>query len=227
MEKLSSNILTIRYSLYQIFFFTVSAGTAGFATTYLQAKGFRTAQVGTILAVTNILSCVIQPLLGDFVDRFHSFVLPKMIAALLLCCLGCFAFIQIFHPAAVLFGFLYVAGGLAISLTVPLSNSLCAYYSKKNFPINFGIGAGVGSLSYSFASLGIGYVIARLGADWMIWIVLCSLILQIVLVAGYPQINSERTGKRDADTGEPEQSVSILMFWRKYIFFPLRFWVSC
>lgn len=204
-----------------MFFFITSAGTAAFAATYLQDKGFRTAQVGIILAVTNILSCVIQPLLGDFADRFHSFVLPKMIAALLLCSLGCFAFIQIFHPVAGLFGLLYVIGGVAVSVTVPLSNSLCAYYTKKGFPINFGIGASVGSLSYSFASLGIGYVIAQLGADWMIWIAMCSLILQIVLTSGYPQINPERTGKQDADAGEPEQSVSILMFCRKYIFFSI------
>ena len=84
-----------------------------------------------------------------------------------------------------------------------------------------GIGAGVGSLSYSFASLAIGYVIAGMGADWMVWIVLCTLILQIVLVAGYPQIDLHRTGEQGTDDGGPEQSVSILMFWRKYRFFSI------
>lgn len=56
-------------------------------------------QVGTILAVTNILSCVIQ---------------------------------KIFHPVVGLFGLLYVIGGLAVSVTVPLSNSLlCILYQKE------------------------------------------------------------------------------------------------
>lgn len=136
-----------------------------------------------------------QPLLGDFVDRFHSSVLPKMMAALLLCSLGCFAFIQVFPSGRHTFRAV-----------------LCDWRVG-------GIGAGVGLLSYSFASLGIGYVIAWLGADWMIWIVLCSLILQIVLVTGYPQIDPDRAGNHDAEAGEPEQSVSILMFWRKYRFF--------
>ena len=221
MEKVVSNKLTIRYSLYQMLFFTINAGTAAFAATYLLDKGFQTAQVGTILAATNILSCVIQPILGDVADRFRSFVLPKMIAALLLCSLCCFAFIQLFHPATGLFGFLYMIGGLTISVTVPLSNSLCAYYTKRKLPINFGIGAGVGSLSYSFASLGIGYVIARLGADWMIWIVLCSLLLLIVLVVGYPQINEDSTKGQASDGKKTKQSVSILMFWKKYRFFSI------
>lgn len=137
--------------------------------------------------------------------------------------LGSFAFIQIVHPATRFFGFLYIIGGSAVSVTVPLSNSLCAYYTRRNLPINFGIGAGVGSLSYSFASLGIGYLIARLGSDWMIWIILCSLMLLIFLVAGYPQIDQDSTEEQTADDREPEQSISILLFWRRYTFFSVTF----
>lgn len=153
--------------------------------------------------------------------RFHAFVLPQIIAALLLCSLGCFAFIQIFHPATGFFGLLYAIGGIAASVTVSLNNSLCAYYSKRNLPINFGIGAGVGSLSYSFASLGIGYVIARMGADWMIWIVLVSLIFQIILVIGYPQIDQDSREERTEDDRKQEQSASLVMFWKKYKYFTI------
>lgn len=221
MGKLSSNKLTVRYSLYQMCFFTTNAGIFAFAAAYLLDKGFQTSQTGTILAATNIISCVFQPVLGDFADRFRGFVFPKIIAALLLCSLGSFLFIQIFHPAIALYGFLYVIGGLAVSVTVSLNNSLCAYYSRRNIPINFGIGAGVGSLSYSFASLGIGYVIARMGADWMIWIVLASLVFQIVLVIGYPQINQDGGREQTVDDGKQEESVSIIRFWRKYPYFTI------
>lgn len=102
-----------------------------------------------------------------------------------------------------------------------MSNSLCAYYSKRNLPINFGIGAGVGSLSYSFASLGIGYVIARLGADWMIWIVLISLIFLIILVTGYPQLDRNIIKGVSEEDGKSEQNVSIIMFWKKYKYFSI------
>lgn len=211
--------LTIRYSLYQIFFFVSNAGIFGFAVTYLLDKGFQASQIGMILAAANIVSCVIQPILGDFADRFHAFVLPWIIAALLLCSLGCFGFIQIVHPIVGVFGILYTIGGLGVSMTASMNNSLCAYYSKRNIPINFGIGAGVGSLSYSFASLGIGYVIAQMGADWMIWIVLVSLVLQIILVTGYPQVDQDSKMEWAVDEGKQGQGVSIVIFFKKYKYF--------
>lgn len=74
MKKISSNKLTIRYSLYQMFFFITSAGIFAFAVTYLLDKGFQTSQVGIILAATNLISCVIQPVLGDFADRIQGWV---------------------------------------------------------------------------------------------------------------------------------------------------------
>lgn len=204
-----------------MFFYITSAGIFAFAAAYLLDKGFQASQVGMILAASNIISCVVQPVLGDFADRFHAFVLPKMIAALLLCSLGCFTYIQIFHPATGIFGLLYGIGGLTVSVTVSLNNSLCAYYSKRNLPINFGIGTGVGSLSYSFASLGIGYVIARMGADWMIWIVLVSLTFQIVLVTGYPQAAQDGEKEQTVDDRPQEQNVSLLTFWQKYKYFTI------
>lgn len=75
MKKISSNRLTIRYSLYQMFFFITSAGIFAFAVTYLLDKGFQTLQAGLILAATNLIFCVIQPVLGDFADCIHRFVL--------------------------------------------------------------------------------------------------------------------------------------------------------
>ena len=46
--------LTLRYSLYQLLYFAIAAVTGGFAVTFLLSKGFSSAQIGLILAVTNI-----------------------------------------------------------------------------------------------------------------------------------------------------------------------------
>lgn len=45
------------------------------------------------------------------------------------------------------------------------------------------------------------------------------MILLIFLVAGYPRIDQDSTEEQIADEREAEQSISILLFWRRYTFF--------
>lgn len=215
-----SNNLTFRYGLYQFTFYLSCAGIFGFATTYLLEKGFQTAEVGIIIAVSYLLSCVVQPFLGDFADRFPRIRLQYLIAACLLCCFLCFMGIQLFHPPLAVFGVLYAAGGLAITITVPLSNALCVYYNERDYRMDYGIGFGVGSFSYSVATLGLGYLIAMMGNDWMIWIILGSLLLQLTITLGYPRL-TERNLSID-DSGQHQECanrVSIWIFFAKYKYF--------
>ena len=61
--------LTPLYCLHQAAYFFAMAGTSAFAVTYLMGRGFDTALIGAMLAATNILSCVLQPTVGSYVDR--------------------------------------------------------------------------------------------------------------------------------------------------------------
>lgn len=221
MSQSHSNNLTFRYGLYQFTFYLSCAGIFGFAATYLLEKGFQTAEVGVIVALSNFLSCIVQPLLGDFADRFPKIRLSNLIVVCLSCCFLCFITIQLCHPPLMVFGVLYAVGGLAITITVSMGNALCVYYSERGYAMNYGVGAGVGSLSYSFATLGLGYLIASLGVDWMIWIVLISVLLQITITLGYPKL-SEKTITplpKSKDMDLSEQSVSIFSFFLKYKYF--------
>lgn len=220
MSKVSSRELTIRYALYQIFFFAATAGTGAFAATYLQSKGFRAAQIGTVLAATNIISCFLQPLLGDLADRLRGFVFPKIIGVMVFGSEICYLIIQLLHPEVLMTGILYVTGGLLVSAIVSISNALCAYYAKRNYNINFGVGAGMGSLSYSFASLGFGYVIAWFGADWMIWLALIFQAVLFFLVLGYPKVEEKELSQGTAEEKTRER-VSLAAFWKKYSRFSL------
>lgn len=160
--------LTLRYSIYQLLFFSITAGTGGFAATYLLGKGFSSAQIGLILAATNVASCFLQPLLGSAVDRAKHFVLPRLLGLMAGTSALCFALLILFDMGKGFQGALYVLGSLTLAIMPSLSNSLCAYYTERNCAINFGVGAGIGSLAYSTASLGIGYLIAWRGTDAMI-----------------------------------------------------------
>lgn len=192
--------LTLHYSLYQLCYFTVNAATVAFATSYLLHYGFSASSAGLILALTSILSCLLQPAFGSFADHRKDFILPDMLAVLIGISIISFGIIGLFHPVMILFGTLYVIGGLCQSITVPLSNSLVATCNEAGYPIDFGIGAGVGSLSYSFASLIIGYIMALLGADGMIRIAEIFMIFQLILVLRYPRIDRKKEKEKEENT---------------------------
>lgn len=216
-----SHNLTLRYGLYQFTFFLSCAGIFGFATTYLIANGFTAGEVGSIIAVSHFLACALQPFLGEFADRFPWIGLPKLIVLCLSSSLVCFMVIQFFHLPLVVFGILYAVGGLLITATVSVSNALCVFYSERGYAINYGIGSGIGSLSYSLSTFGMGYVIAYLGTDSMIWVVLLSLSLQLMITLGYPKISEEKTSflPESADMHAAGQSVSLFSFIIKYKYF--------
>ena len=87
--------LTIRYTLQQMAYWAAAAGILSFASAFLLEKGFTTAQVGTLLASGNILSCIVQPLLADRADRAGTQVITRYIVGLTLLCGACFVVIQL------------------------------------------------------------------------------------------------------------------------------------
>ena len=69
-----------------------------------------------------------------------------------------------------------------------LMNALNVSYMTNGYTINYGLSRGLGSLAYAFAALGIGKVMAKFGADWMIWISLGLLAINAVMSLIYPSL---------------------------------------
>ncbi len=217
-RTISSGNLTIRYVFYQICFFMITSGVFGFATTFLLEKGFHASGVGLILGIANLLSCLIQPFAGTLIDRMKSFRVPQMIAGCLLTSLCLLLVILLAHPPLLVMGTLYAVVFLLISITTSMNASLCAYYGEHSYPINYGIGLGVGSLTYSFGSLILGYVMALLGADWMIWVSIVCLALDVIIVLGYPKLGD---GGVTVKAESRNDSVSLAAFFIRYKYFTI------
>ena len=216
---ISSKKLTVRYVVYQLIYFAYAAGTSAFAATYLLEKGLNATQVGTLLATSNLLGCFAQPLIGDVVDRIKGFMFPKIMAGIFAGVLTCMVMIQFFHPPVGMIGLLYGMILFLSSITNSLNNSLCAYYSNHGCAINYGVGQGVGSFSFSVASLGFGYIMAWWGVDSMVWIAFALAALMIITVLGYPKMNAVETSISDGEKELKEERVSILVFFAKYKMF--------
>lgn len=199
------------YCLHQAAYFVCMAGISAFAVTYLMERGFGSAQIGVMLAMTNVLSCVLQPAIGAYVDKTSVSRLQKIIPGFLLAALASIASIELLALPQAMTGMLYVAGYLSISITIALFNPLCAHYSQSGYQIDYGAGTGIGSLSFSFASLGYGFLIARLGTRAMMLCVFLFVVLQLLLMRCYPRVQPT-----DAAASRPDESLSIFAFALRY-----------
>jgi len=167
--------LTFRYTMHQMAYWAIAAGVVSFATAFLLEKGFAASTVGILLASGNLLSCAFQPILADRADRIGGNVLKWLTVGLTLLSVACFAAIQLLPLSNRIFGLLYLLGVFAFDAMNPLMNALNVSYMSNGYRINYGLSRGMGSLAYAFSALVIGKIMAKYGADWMIWISLSLL----------------------------------------------------
>ena len=209
----SARPLTTLYCLQQACYFFAIAGIGAFAVTYLMDKGFAASQIGMMLAMTNVFSCALQPVIGSYIDRKSMALLARIILGFLVVAFLSLLSIELLNPPLAVMSVLFTLGSLTFSITVPLSSSLCAYYTQNNYHIDYGMGSGIGSLSFSFASLIIGYMIAALGSSFMMYFCLMFIVIEILLVLRYPKIESSAQALRQVSHAS---SLSLAAFCRRY-----------
>ena len=203
--------LTFQYTFHQMAYWATAAGIVSFATAFLLQKGFAASTVGILLAAGNLLSCGFQPVLAHLADRMGGNVLKWLTAGLTAISAACFVSIQLLPLPEMVFGLLYLLGVFAFDAMNPLMNALNVSYMTNGYSINYGLSRGLGSLAYAFAALGIGKVMARFGADWMIWISLGLLALNASMSLTYPSLVTTFNGEKKTN-----DCCSIPVFFRRY-----------
>ena len=202
--------LTIRYALHQLAYWAAAAGVISFATTFLLQRGFPATQVGTIMAIGTILSCLTQPVLAERADRSPRILFP-LIVGLTVFSGVCFACVLLPRLPRALFALLYLLGVWAFDAMMPLMNSVCVRFMALGCPINYGVARAAGALSFAVAALGIGYLMERTGANSMVLLSLMLLGLCAVITLGYP-----RGDETAAQVQTTVRSCSVTEFFRRY-----------
>ncbi|MBR3949216.1 MAG: MFS transporter [Oscillospiraceae bacterium] len=203
--------ITFRYTFHQMAYWATAAGIVSFATAFLLEKGFAASRVGILLAAGNLLSCGFQPILADWADRTGGNVIKWLTVALTAFSGGCFLAVQLLPLEEGLFGLLYLLGVFAFDAMNPLMNAIGVSYMNRGYSLNYGFSRGLGSLAYALAALLIGKVMARFGADWMVWISLGLLAVNIAMAVTYPSLTGGRREEKAAS-----QCCSIPVFFRRY-----------
>ena len=203
--------LTFQYTFHQMTYWATAAGIVSFATAFLLQKGFAASMVGTLLASGNLLSCAFQPVLADWADRRGGNVLKWMATGLTAVSALCFLSIQLMPLPDIAFGLLYLLGVFAFDSMNPLMNALNVSYMTNGYQINYGFSRGLGSLAYAFSALLIGKIMAKFGADWMIWISLGLLTVNAIMAMTYPSLVVSGSAKQ-----KNTECCSIPVFFRRY-----------
>ena len=203
--------LTFQYTFHQMAYWATAAGIVSFATAFLLQQGFAASTVGVLLASGNLLSCGFQPVMAGWADRTGGNVLKWMMATLTAVSAACFLSIQLLPLPRVVFGLLYLLGVFAFDAMNPLMNALNVSYMTGGYTINYGLSRGMGSLAYAFAALGIGKVMARFGAEWMLWISIALLAINAAMSLSYPSLVTAVSGEKKAD-----ECCSVPVFFRRY-----------
>ena len=203
--------LTLQYMIHQMTYWAAAAGVMSFASAFLLAKGFPASEVGVLLAAGNLLSCALQPLLADRADRAKGNVLTAMVVGLTAFSMVCFGLLLFLPLPRSVFGLLYLLGIFTFDAMMPLMNAICVCCNNSGRHVNYGFCRGIGSLAFSVAALAIGEVIARSGADGMLWIVLALLGGNILITLTYPKLEKGCEAQAQAT-----ECCSVGVFFRRY-----------
>ena len=86
-----------------------------------------------------------------------------------------------------------MGGVWSSDVIVPLLNALSVAYNGAGYLINYGTARGIGSAATAISSLAIGFIIAKLGAAWMLLLLLAFRVFYILTLVGYPKIQKARS----------------------------------
>ena len=203
--------LTIRYSVLQFSYWAAAMGAASFATTYLLERGLSSGLVGILLAASGLLACLTQPFMASYADRSKKYVLPQLILLLSGLCILCFSLQLIAGLPVLAAGVLYILGMWSSDAIHSLINALSVACNKAGYPINYGAARGIGSVEPGTSALVLGYIIAKLGSNWMFLFLIAFRLISMIAVLGFPKLE-----KQGSAPGAADKSCSIGQFFLRY-----------
>jgi len=179
--------ITANYGLALAIYSVGYVAMSAFSSYYLLDIGLSNGEVGMLLAVGALLSVAFQPLVGGLIDRNPKISTRKMLLFISVL-LVFFGALLIFLPAkgVMLTTILYGITIMLLMLSQPFMNALGMDALNYGYPINIGIGKGMGSLGYALGSYGFGAVSVMFGPQSVPVTFSIAFFLLILLLVIYP-----------------------------------------
>jgi PPP family 3-phenylpropionic acid transporter len=187
IERLSRKPIRFYYTSLQFLYWMMFCSVYGFATLFLIYYQIDSAKIGWILALVNIFSAVIQPIISQTIIKklrvSLSLVLKGMILSLLVVLL-----VGILLPTVNIVCF--VIGAILIVSMQSFINALGFEYANNGYPINFGFSRAGGSLGYAVTSFVLGQLLAKYSAGIIPVLALVEAGLFLFIILLLPPVKS-------------------------------------
>lgn len=156
---------TPQYSCFLGLYWMSCCTIFGYTTVFLLDRGYTGGQIGVIMAMGNVFSALLQPVVSSFVEK------SKKISLVNFCTLIGFGIISLGLVLAFMPTQFYITAGLYMMLSVanscmmPLTNAIAFVFEKMNITADYAIARGIGSLTFAIMSMTLGILVKRYGAS--------------------------------------------------------------
>ncbi len=190
---------TLRYTLINVTYFAAFCTIHAYAAVYLLAHGFTNTEVGILLAVANVLSAILQPIVAGVIDkpgwltnrRFILISVTIMLAGNIILMLVNDNKIIIFAVFALIYMVQFVYQ--------PVMTAMCFEYQKSGCNIYYGLARGLGSAGFAVTSAFIGGAVENYGVFVLLIVNVVVMVLSIIIVFTFKM--PENTGT----VGSPDE----------------------
>ncbi len=217
----NSHIWTIKYTLLNAAYFVAFCTIHAYAAVYLLANGFSNTEVGILLAVANIISAVLQPVIAGIIDK-PGFLTNKRFILISVMIIFAGSVILMLFPEHKLIIFAVYALIYMIQFAYqPVMTALCFEYQKAGYNIFYGLARGLGSASFAITSFFIGRIVERSGVSVLLWVNLASMIISALIVLSFNRTNPAASDDNNTDRSAGVAHNSLSSFVKTYPAFSL------
>lgn len=229
MQRGSDKVLSLQIAGLQGFYWMIFCPISSYASVYLLSKNFSNEKIGWVMAISNVVAIVLQPVLGAILDRIKTISVKLVLIILALVCLVLLAGL-IFLDAGLLWMAVFYVGIVALLLTMqPLVTTLTFEYINAGYNVSFGMTRAMGSICFAILSPLLGSWINRYSTE-VIPIVCVALYTGFLLcIFTFPRVEKERHVQQEIEKIPGHVNAAANQgFLRRYErFIPFLIGVSC
>ena len=172
--------MTWQFCIFQGLYWMSCCSLFGYTTVFLLGRGYTGGQIGIITATASVCSAILQPVFAGIAGSSKKISMVNVMTLI-----GLFNMLmdgvlilcpQNFFITAALFICLSVSN----SCIMPLTNSVAFAFEKLGLRMDFGIGRGIGSLTFGIASTILGYLVKDYGVNVVLISGACMMALSLI-----------------------------------------------
>lgn len=211
MKRQVNQHLSIHYALYQSLYWMSACFVYSYTRVFLQKLGFSVTAAGAELALSSVLSVLLQPVLASALGRWKKLSLRAVIAAGLGLALFSGGLLLTPAPMGALAALFLIMSTMTLTVQ-PFINSVGFGYINEGKKLNYSASRGAASLAYAALSKCISFLAERETGTAM-------LVCYLIMTAGTLLVSlylAQGAGQKTAQETEKDKGVSTLGFFKKY-----------